>query len=403
MEVFFNLILVFVVILILLRLKVSLGVTLTLAGGILGLISKVEASRLFILIFDTLFDKYTLELMLVLYLIPILEIIMRRSGIFDRMIDSICFFIRDVRIVTIFFPIFLGMLPSAGGARFSAPLTGEVSKDLNISSTKKSFINYWFRHIWEPVFPLYPGIILAAFISNVPLGEISKFQVWYPLFMLVGGWFVAFKNVPKVLKDKQDSKLTKERLVPLVEGGFPILFLLISILFFKLNLIISLIVVIVSLIFIYRFSFKNIINFLKESFSFQIIFLIFGVMYFKNTLELSNAIIELKNFFSIIKLNNLIILFFMPFLVGLLTGLVQALVGITFPLILPLITNNGIVNLHYLSFAFISGYAGVLLSPVHLCYLLTCEYFGVEITDVYPYLFILTPFLPLIGLLLVIL
>lgn len=403
MEVFFNLILVFIIILILLRLKVSLGVSLTVAGGILGLIFKVEISKLWTLIFKTLISKDTLELMLILYLIPLLEIIMRKSGVFDRMIDSISFFIKDVRMITIFFPIFLGTLPSAGGARFSAPLTGEVSKDLNINSVKKSFINYWFRHIWEPVLPLYPGIILAAFLSNIPLGDISKFQIWCPLFMLIAGWFVVFRNVPKVLKDKQDNKLIKEKLVSLLEGLFPILFLLISILFFKLQLIIALIIVILCLLFIYKFHFKDIVNFLKGSFSLQIIFLIFGVMYFKNVLEVSNAIVNLKNFFTVIKLNTLMILFFMPFLAGLLTGVVQAFVGITFPLILPLITNNGMVDLHYLSFAFISGYAGVMLSPVHLCYLLTCEYFGVEIIDVYPYLILLTPFSPLIGLLLIIL
>ncbi|MFH1823984.1 MAG: DUF401 family protein [Candidatus Firestonebacteria bacterium] len=404
MEVFSSLIyliLVFIIILILLRLKVSLGVSLTVAGGILGLIFKVEINKLFILVFKTLISNDTLELMLILYLIPLLEIIMRKSGVFDRMIDAIGFFIKDVRKAAIFFPVFLGTLPSAGGARFSAPLVGAVSKDLNINNVKKSFVNYWFRHIWEPVFPLYPGIILASFLSGVPLGDISKFQIWYPLFMLMAGWFVIFRNVPKVIEDKRENKPFKNNLISLLEGVFPILFLIISVMFFKLRLIISLIVIILCLFFIYKFSLKDVLNFLKESFSLQIMFLIFGVMYFKNILEVSKAIIDLKNFFTIMKLNTLVILFFMPFLVGLLTGVVQAFVGITFPLILPLITNGGVVDLHYLSFAFISGYTGVMLSPIHLCYLFTCEYFGVEITDVYPYLILLSLFLPLLGLLLI--
>ena len=144
-------------------------------------------------------------------------------------------------------------------------------------------------------------------------------------------------------------------------------------------------------------------KFLKESFSLQIIFLIFGVMYFKSVLELSGAVPQLVDFFKIIKLNMLLILFFLPFVVGLLTGVVQAFVAITFPLIFPFITFDGGVSLKLLSFAFMSGYAGVMLSPVHLCYLLTCDYFGTEITKVYPYLLILTPVLPAIGLILAIL
>jgi integral membrane protein (TIGR00529 family) len=241
-----------------------------------------------------------------------------------------------------------------------------------------------------------------AFLSKIPLGDINKFQLYCPVFMLLVGWFVAFKGVPKVIKKKEEDKLKKRHIIALIEGLFPILFLILSVLFLKLHLIIALIIVIVALFFIYRFSFRQILGFLKEAFNLQIVLLIFGVMYFKNMLDASGSITSMVKFFTIIKLNKLIILFSMPFIVGVLTGVVQAFVGITFPLLLPFVTVNGVVDLPLLSFAFISGYAGVMLSPVHLCYLLSCEYFKVEITEVYPYLLILIPFLPLIGLLLII-
>lgn len=407
MEAFFYLLIVFVIIIIALRLKVSLGITLLIASVLLGLFFKLEIINFFKLILTTLLEKdstgarVTIELVVILYLIPIIEILMRKSGIFDRMITSINYFIKDDRKVTVFFPIFLGLLPSAGGARFSAPMTGKASERLNIKGDKKSFINYWFRHIWEPIFPLYPGIILAAFLSKIPLSDISKLHIYYSLFMLVTGWFVAFRGVPKIMGTSEpegENKPAREHLIALAEGLFPILFLLAAVLFFKVRLIISLTIVILFLIFIYKHPFKEILGFLKQAFSLEIVLLIFGVMYFKNILEVSGAVNDMSKFFNVINLPMRVILFAMPFLIGMLTGVVQAFIAITFPLLFPLIMINGGVNLHMLSFAYISGYVGVLLSPVHLCYLLSCEYFDVEITDVYPYLLLLTPFLIVIGL-----
>ena len=135
----------------------------------------------------------------------------------------------------------------------------------------------------------------------------------------------------------------------------------------------------------------------------NIIVLIYGVMLFKNMLEASGAITQMISFLAIMKLPLLAVLFVLPFIVGLLTGIVQAYVGVAFPLLIPLIMAKGQAALPLLSFAFISGYAGVLLSPVHLCYLLTCEYFGTDINRVYKYLLLLTLALPLLALLMIIL
>jgi len=64
------------------------------------------------------------------------------------------------------------------------------------------------------------------------------------------------------------------------------------------------------------------------------------------------------------------------------TGLTIAFVGITFPFLLPLMggmsPEPGLV-----AFAFASGFAGVMLSPVHLCLVLTREYFGADFAQVY--------------------
>jgi hypothetical protein len=78
-----------------------------------------------------------------------------------------------------------------------------------------------------------------------------------------------------------------------------------------------------------------------------------------------------------------LILFAMPFVVGLITGITVAYVGATFPLILPLIGGVGHPNMALLAFAFAAGFAGVMFSPVHLCLVLTKDYFKSALSPIY--------------------
>ena len=77
-----------------------------------------------------------------------------------------------------------------------------------------------------------------------------------------------------------------------------------------------------------------------------------------------------------------ILLFAAPFFVGLLTGVNQAFVAISFPLLLPII-GQGQPDMILLMFAYVSGFCGILLSPAHLCLALTADYFKAELRDVY--------------------
>jgi len=74
------------------------------------------------------------------------------------------------------------------------------------------------------------------------------------------------------------------------------------------------------------------------------------------------------------------LLFMLPFVSGLLTGVTVGFVGSAFPLILSIAGESSTV---IISFAFASGFLGVLLSPVHICLVLTREYFKADMWGVY--------------------
>ena len=66
----------------------------------------------------------------------------------------------------------------------------------------------------------------------------------------------------------------------------------------------------------------------------------------------------------------------LPFLMGFMTGVTQAGVGLSLPLILSMGNGYGTLSTTILAYTF--AVVGVLLSPVHLCLVLTSEYFSVE-------------------------
>ncbi|MBZ5502692.1 MAG: DUF401 family protein [Acidobacteriia bacterium] len=74
------------------------------------------------------------------------------------------------------------------------------------------------------------------------------------------------------------------------------------------------------------------------------------------------------------------IICFLPFLTGLLTGITVAFVGTTFPLVMSITGGASLANI---SLAFAAGFLGVLLSPVHLCLILTKEYFKADLWGMY--------------------
>jgi len=103
-------------------------------------------------------------------------------------------------------------------------------------------------------------------------------------------------------------------------------------------------------------------------------------MLFKETLEMSGAVQNLSSFFIQHKIPLLPIICILPFTIGMLTGLTVGFVGSTFPL---LINISGGAPLANITLAFAAGFIGVLLSPVHLCLILTKEYFKADMWGMY--------------------
>ena len=124
----------------------------------------------------------TLTLALIVSLILILSKSMELAGQMQRLLGKFKGLIKNVRINLIVFPALIGLLPMPGGAIFSAPMVKDLGRASKLSGDRLSFVNYWFRHIWEYCWPLYPGVLLATILADLDILTFVLFM--FPMTIL---------------------------------------------------------------------------------------------------------------------------------------------------------------------------------------------------------------------------
>jgi len=115
-----------------------------------------------------------------------------------------------------------------------------------------------------------------------------------------------------------------------------------------------------------------------------------AILMFKGMLEDSRAVTQVSEELLRWRIPLLPITMILPFLIGGVIGLTVGFVGTTFPIIISLVHSFGESQymLPYMMLALVCGFLGVLLSPLHLCLLLSNAYFQTNITAVYRHLWI---------------
>ena len=365
---------VFLLILLLLRKKFNIGLVMLAASVALFFLYRMPLPSIIRTCEHAVLNGVTIKLILALSFIRMLEQVLREHDVLSRMMASVKALFKNRKVVTISMPLLIGLMPSIGGAYFSAPMVAETTRDVTMSPEEKGFINYWFRHPWECILPLYPGILLAAAVSKAELHALIAANMTYAFIMVVTGFLFAMRGLGGAIKTEET--FPKKDLWSFA----PIFAVLLLVSFFHIELHYALTAVVLFLFVFYRYSLKSVFSSLRHGFSIDVIVLIFGVMVFKEAMENSGAVGNLSRFFVQQGIPALPILFLLPFMTGMLTGITVGFVGSTFPLIMSIAGNASVSTI---SFAFAAGFLGVLLSPVHICLILTREYFKADIWGIY--------------------
>jgi integral membrane protein (TIGR00529 family) len=367
----------FTIIVFLIQKKIGPGISLIIGAILLGLIYPFKLDYLIKIFYKTLTLKDSIELIITLILIYFLSNILKEKEILSKMINNLDGIFPNRKITIFLSSMLIGLLPMPGGALFSAPLVDGLTKDINTTNERKAYMNYWFRHVLEGAFPTYPGIILAAKFLNVSIRNALLAHIFIPIVLIFVGIFIGFKGI-NVLDSNNKNGSFKKFLIYFS----PILVILILILIFNFEAMYAIgISLILSIIFL-KPRIKDLIYFTKKSVTLDNIFLPIGVYFFRNLLELGVAN-EISINLSYLKISPLLIIFFMPFLGAFLTGLTSMGVAISYPIILNLFYPNGFLSFALMGLAYSGAVLGILFSPLHLCLIVTIEYFKCELAKIY--------------------
>lgn len=374
-SVFLVVIAAMILIVVLLRFKVLIGPAILSGGLLIWLFESRSFEKLWVAFTETLTMQRTWDLLLCLYFVMCLEVELRKSGSLNGMVVTLRNIFSSNKVTLAFMPAFLGLLPSLGGARFSAPIVQEASEGIAVDDEQKSAINLWFRHIFEFSNPLMPGVILACGIANVSIGDLIDQVGWVTILCFVLGWI--FLIVPLKITDPEKATNTQhDRTIDwksLILAFGPIVTSFLLIVAFDVQAALAMGLVVVAFIPLY-FWFKRPISVksvFTESLDKKLFFNVVCILYFIQLLTVIGTLDEIVNVFNNSALPQAVIIACLSFIFGVMTGMGQGYIAIVMPIVALMAPGNIVL----VGIAMVYGMAGQMVTPTHLCILVTVEYF----------------------------
>lgn len=375
MNIFALLIIAMAIIILMLRRHIPIGPCMLTGGLFIWLMKTPELHYLTQAFTETLSLPRTYDIIFALYFVMCLEIELRTSGALAGMVHALQKIFSSNRVTLAVMPAFLGLLPSLGGARFSAPIVEEASKGLELTNDHQAAINFWFRHIFEFSSPIIPGMIMACNIAGVTYSEFIMHLCWLTVLMFSVGWFVLIRPIKAdSIKENAGSQAAdKQGWQDLWLSLSPVVLTFVLVVFFNMNASVGMGVVTAGLFLVLHFTKREVS--LKDvvvgAIDMKMFFNVLCILYFIQILTVTQVLQEIVTAFQSSPLPVPVIIACVSFIIGVLTGMSQGHVAIIMPIIAAMQT--GSLNLAGVAMAF--GVAGQMLTPTHMCLVVTVDYF----------------------------
>ncbi len=330
-----------------------------------------------------------LFLMMIIFQVICLSSQMQKTGVMSDLVTYVKSRISQKKSMAVL-PAIIGLLPMPGGALFSAPMVDDCDHNNSIDNHLKTKTNYWFRHIWEYWWPLYPGVLLAIEITKIPLWQMILLQFPLSLFSIIGGSFFLLRHI----KSEQEEIVTDTKQLQFIGLVLPIFIIILVYAFIMLFLqdiakinkylpmVIGLLISQVMLQFQRPLKPDKWKTIFYNGKTFKLVFLIallriYGA-FIEATLPDNTPLMKhVQDELMFWQIPIAFIIMLLPFISGVTTGVAVGFVGASFPIVVQLLGTNPAGNelLAYAVLAYGFGYIGMMLSPVHVCLIVTNDYF----------------------------
>ncbi len=379
-----KLVIIFLIIALSIKFKLPLAIAMFLGSVLIFLFFETDLSLIPTILKKSIIAFDTISLVVVVFLILAFSGLLKISGRLDLITKDFEEAFGGGSAFFIMFPSIIGLLPMPGGAIFSAPMIEQKGLKEGFSPERLSAVNFWFRHIWEFMWFLYPGVIISSSIFGISPADMFIHHFPLTIFAMIFGWLFLLHR-----KVSSKSSINWKKIPSFIFRLMPIIMLVVSnviirtvVSVFELGVpdnIVMALCLIGSIVYVLikdKPNWKELAKVIFTKKIFSMLSIIFLIFLFKETLTQTGAVSLTADEIQEYNLPFMLILIILPFVVGLLMGITIGFVS-TFVVIESLLSTFPSVSVYSaLVLAYTSGIAGIYLSPVHICLILTKDYYG---------------------------
>jgi hypothetical protein len=381
-----------IVLVILLRLKVKIGLSMFLSAclltALLGISPQVLGRALVAEWQNKPLTQTTgylfVSLTALLLLVNVIGAAMVEIGLSQRLIPAMQGLFKSRRFALALIPLMMGMLPTPGGIMLSAPMVRDAGDKIGVERSRLAAINFYFRHQWEPVWPLFPVIPMIQGILGVSAGKLCSYHIVLTVAGILSGAIVLlmFGIPPKHPDHIHNKRRIGRNLLDFLHVFWPIAFTAGLYVALDVPPAAGIFLAIVGLISIHRVPPNKWGRIFKAARRPDMALLILGAMFFKLNLEASGAIVSVVEFLTNANIPTGLLLFFLPTLVIFSTGVMVPTVAITYPFLVEFIGTGPEAKMGLECLAFSGLLFGLWLTPVHLCLALSASFFQTSLPKI---------------------
>ena len=317
-------------------------------------------------------------------MVNVFAVAMREAGVSEHLVPAMQGLFRSRRVALSAIPFMMGMLPTPGGIMLSAPIVRDFGDKVGMDRSRLAAINFYFRHQWESVWPLFPAIPLVQGILGVSAFSIISANVALWLFGVAGGviFLLLVGPAPQKAIIASERRHLGHNLRDFAHALWPIV--LTVTLYTALNVppALGIAVATIAFLVLHKITLNRWPGIFKTAFEPDLVLLITGALLFKLNLEAGQAISMLMDMLNRHAVPPHLIIFFLPLLVGYLIGIASATIAMTFPLLAPLIGTGGEALMGLEALGFSGLLFGLFITPVHICLPLSAGYFEVPLPNI---------------------
>lgn len=394
--------------------KVSLEKTMCAATIVMALSSGLPAAQSVGIIWNAFIDSTTIQLAIAVLAIGVFSTIMKETGYLDNMVRGLSGFLGSLKAAIMAVPALIGSMPVLGGAAVSAPLVDKLGDGLGLPPEAKAGVNLVFRHGMFFLFPFSPAMILVANLIGVSVGTlISKLWLYGVGFCLAGYWALlrnagvrqsqhaasptsdsttgpgctaspTRENAGPVLSATRTRDFKTKSLAGFLRHGSPLLLALVLSIAFHVPLwasMISGVVLALAMAYFEKAPLPSARTVIEGSNLSQVAAMLW-IMAFKEFATISPVFPALVNSAKSYGIPPALLAMVLPALFGYVSAHHTTTMGVMIPILVPAGASPSAV-LYFACVIYGASFVAYFASPLHLCQVLTCQYYDVGLAKVY--------------------